>query len=117
MTTVTLSAGGGKYAVKCDGHADTPEVCAAVSALVQALQGWLHATGAIIEREDIQSGNCEITFIPLPFGPMQDIVCDAVYELVSIGFLRLHATAPEQIKVIFSDDSEINADTGGKSRG
>lgn len=99
MTTVTLSAEGGKYSIRCDGHAETPEVCAAVSALVQALQGWMHSAGAKIKKEHIEPGNCELAFSGVGLTGLYE--CDAVHELVSIGFLRLHATAPEQIKVIY----------------
>lgn len=99
MTTVTLSTDGCKYGVKCEGHAETPEVCAAVSVLVQALQGWLHSAGAKISKERFEPGNCELAFSGDGLTGMYE--CDAVHEMVSIGFLRLQATVPEQVKVIY----------------
>lgn len=97
MTDITIERRYETYTVKSKGHADTPEVCAAISALLQALQGWAHNPGIRLTVERVEPGDCELTFFGQNAGKKR--ACESVCDLMCVGFLRLHATAPEQIKV------------------
>ena len=94
----------GEYRVRTEGHADTPEVCAAASALMQTLQGWMHAADIVIKEERIGAGDCELRFKGVD--PCDKLKCHTAYEMLCIGFLRLHATAPNEIRVIISGRPE-----------
>ena len=98
MTTVTLRMEDGRYTLLTQGHAATPEVCAAVSTLVQTLRAWLHNADTEIEVERIGPGDCELRYR----GGSGE-----AWDMTRIGFLCLEATAPAEIQI---------ADTGGITR-
>ena len=92
MTTARLTAApGGRYGVALEGHAArSPALCSALSALVQALQGWLHASGAEIYREELSPGHCALCF--------SGEGSAAAFALVRVGLLRLQATDPKRLQ-------------------
>ena len=94
MTAVRLRDGpGGRFLVELDGHASgSPALCAALSALVQSLQGWLHASGAEIHKEELAPGRCLLDF--------SGEGCAAAFGLVRCGLLRLAATDPARVKIV-----------------
>lgn len=94
----------GEYSVITAGHADTPEVCAAASGLIQALEGWMHTAGMVIQEDRAAEGDCELRFKGID--PCDKLRCHTAYEMTCIGFLRLHATAPDEIRVIISGRPE-----------
>ena len=91
MTKVQLKRVGTAYLVRSEGHATgSAEVCAAVSALMQALEGWLQAEKAVVIHEmRMEPGDCELCFSG---------DCEQAFSLICVGFLRLQATAPELVQ-------------------
>ncbi|MEA4920636.1 MAG: ribosomal-processing cysteine protease Prp [Clostridiaceae bacterium] len=94
MTKVYLEQDGNRYTVSSIGHATgSVEACAAVSMLIQALDGWLSNNPKTkVLHKDMASGKAVIEYIA-------DNGADEVFSLLSIGFLRLAETYPEVIEV------------------
>ncbi len=89
MTKVTVRYGE-SYTLTSIGHAGTGESCTAVSAVVQALAGWVHNhTGTI----SLAKGEAIIAF------PEQD-GAEAVMDLIVIGLLQIQQAAPDDVSVI-----------------
>lgn len=89
MTNVTARYGA-SYTLTSIGHAGTSESCTAVSAIVQALAGWVHNhTGTI----HLEKGKAIIAF------PEQDGAA-AVMDMAVIGLLQIQQAAPEDVSVI-----------------
>ena len=92
MVKITLSGAAGRYALRCTGHAEgRPEVCAAVSALVQTMARWLHCTGAVIETERLEPGDAEMRFAGL--------VSRDGWDFLRLGLLGVAEAAPEAVRV------------------
>ena len=98
MTTVTLERTGSKYTdfwytVEAKGHATgRPEVCTAVSILIQTLHTWLEASGATMSEKTIGSGECRLRFTGKG--------CGTAFEVVQAGFMRMAATNPKDVKCV-----------------
>lgn len=89
MTKVTARYGA-SYSLVSSGHAGTSESCTAVSAIVQALAGWVHNhTGTF----HLKKGEAMIAF------PEQD-GARAVMDLTVIGLLQIQQAAPGDVSVI-----------------
>ena len=90
MTNVTIRYGPHSYCLTSIGHAGTTASCAGVSALVQALAGWVHNghSGGI----SLDKGDAIIAF------PEQE-GADAVMDLITIGLLQIQKAAPDDVSV------------------
>jgi uncharacterized protein YsxB (DUF464 family) len=93
MVKGTIETRDGVHRIECNGHATGSEqVCAAISALMYALAGFLgnqpNAYTAIIGCK-IESGHSEIVFIGY----------DEAFEVVRIGLLQLAKSYPEYLKI------------------
>mgnify|MGYP002522054112 FL=1 len=102
MTRVRLTQDPGRhYAVTCEGHATgSPEVCAAISCLVGSLEGWVeNSPSADVQHMEIRPGFVQIVFTPAAGPDSAPLVCQGVYDLLQIGFLRLEAAAPDLLCV------------------
>ena len=91
MTRVLARYGRGGYRIRCEGHATTPEACAAVSALLQALAGWLANTD-LPGGVSLGPGRALIAF---PDGPG----AAAAMDLTVIGLLQIAKAAPDAVSV------------------
>lgn len=102
MTNVTLSQSVKGFTVKARGHATgSPEMCAAVSCLIQTAAGWLRNTDSItIRTMELGSGKALLKW-------RGGDRARWLWELLEIGFLQLELTAPEYIHV-----ERINAGNG-----
>lgn len=92
MTSVYLERDGGSYTVDARGHATgSAELCAAVSALMFALDGYLHnAVGVEIVTERMNPGDARLHW----HGGTDD-----VWLLMLCGFLGLQEAQPDRIRV------------------
>ena len=98
MTRVKARYGKGGYSVTSIGHAGTTEACIAVSALVQALAGWVHNghSGGIM----LDTGEAMIAFTD----------CSGAHDVMDmtvIGLQQIEKTAPEavHVEVIYEDET------------
>lgn len=93
MTQVKLTQDGNKYTVTATGHATgSVEMCAAISSLLYALDGWLANSDVIVSEKRMDDADVHIVFV----GGER---CETVFDMVTIGFLRLQETDRERIKV------------------
>ncbi len=104
MTRVYLAREGDGYVVRCRGHAtgenalteknggEGARVCAGISCLCCALEGWLQGTGVRTEELRLAPGEAVFRFS----GGER---ARGAFELAAIGFLRLEKTAPERVRV------------------
>ncbi len=98
MTRVRLAQEPGRrYALTCEGHATgSPEVCAAISCLAGSLEGWVeNSPSADAQQLEVRPGFVQIVFTPAAGPGSAPLVCQGVYDLLQIGFLRLEAAAPD----------------------
>ena len=92
MTTVTLSQSGHTYKVKAAGHAaGSPEVCAAVSALMTTLAGYAENCAVRLEVR-LEPGDSEVIFS----GGRE---AAGVYEAMCIGFMQLAASYGDFLQI------------------
>ena len=78
------------YTVVTTGHATgSAACCAAISALVQSLDTWLHYAGAEIRQEIVKHGATVLIF--------SGEGADVAFQVVKLGLLRLESTYPELI--------------------
>lgn len=90
------------FLIKVDGHATgSVELCAGISAIVQALDGWLHESGTMILLEEMSPGKCILKYRA---DTINKISCATAFALTAVGLSRLAATEPE--KMIF-ESSEL----------
>lgn len=95
MTRAIARYGQGWCSLVSVGHAGTAESCAAVSALVQALAGWVRNNGGGVLR--LGAGRAELVF-PRVAG------ADAVMDMAVIGLLQVAKAAPADVAVEIVDD-------------
>ena len=93
MTQVNLTQDGNRYTVTATGHATgSVEMCAAISALLYALEGWLANSSVNVQEKRMDDADVRIVFV----GGKS---CETVFDMVTIGFLRLQETDRNRIKV------------------
>ena len=94
MTTVYLEHEGGTFAIHARGHATgSPEVCAAVSALMYTLAGWLKQHPEIGGIQRLDDGDASVVFFD------RSDAAKTAFELADVGFRQLAASYPEYISV------------------
>ena len=93
MTHVYLEQDGNRYPVTAKDHATgSVEMCAAISTLVYTLEGWLRNSTVLVLECTVEDGHVHIVFA----GGSN---CETVFDMVTVGFLRLQATDPEHVCV------------------
>ena len=93
MTQVNLTQDGNRYTVTATGHATgSVEMCAAISSLLYALEGWLANSSVIVLERKMDDADVRFVFV----GGKS---CETVFDMVTIGFLRLQETDRNRIKV------------------
>lgn len=99
MTHVRARYGRYGYCLTSIGHAETTEACVAVSALVQALAGWVH-NGPRSSGVSLDKGEATIAFADCPGA-------HEVMDLIVIGLLQIEKAAPDAVKieVIYEDET------------
>ena len=90
MSEVRLSAGGGRFSLSVRGHAPDAARCAAVSALVYTLCGWLrNAAGVELEAARLAPGDALLVWRG----------GEAAREFALVGFLQLEKTGACRVTV------------------
>ena len=97
MTRVSLTAAEGRYAVECQGHATgSVEACAAVSALMYSLIGYLINEESIdVLGQELKDGYSYAVF-------SGGIAARTLYDLMTVAFLQLESKLGEYISVNIS---------------
>lgn len=122
MTRITLHRSGGHFRLTAQGHATgsgpttgSPVVCAAVSAIVFALGGYLkylEGTGEVaLDALRLESGDAELAAHPVD--PRSDAARHP-FAMAAVGLLQLAEKYPENIFVNSQSFFQI---TGGDSEG
>ena len=91
MVKGTIETRDGVHRIECRGHATGSEkVCAAISALMYALVGYLvNRDNAVIHDKILDSGYNRVVFEGF----------DDAFEVVRIGLLQVAHTYPEYLKI------------------
>lgn len=111
MTNITMQGDGGRYRLAAVGHAaGRPEVCAAVSAIVYALGGYLknleQARAVTLGTFLLESGAAELEVVgPLPADGWAGV--QAAFGMAAVGLLQIAAKYPEQVQVNTGDFFKI----------
>ncbi len=92
MTEVLFTNDGDIRTVTCRGHADSPELCAAVSALCFTLAGYLHNVPCWISVEKLEPGNVELEFVG------RHVSARSAFDMAAVGFMQLEKSYPGRIK-------------------
>ena len=94
MTRVKARYGRKGYQIEAHDHAGTTQSCVAVSAIIQALAGWVHNghNGAI----SLDKGEAIIAF--------SGEGADTAMDLTVIGLLQVQQAAPEDVSVVVEYD-------------
>ncbi len=95
MTEIRLSERDGRYCIEAQGHAEgDPKACAAASALLYAIGGYLlnEKRGVELEAMRLESGDGMFRF-------RGGVRAEAAFHMAAIGFLQLERAVPEQVKV------------------
>lgn len=97
MTRVYLEQDGRRFLVSCQGHATgSTEMCAAISCLVQTLDGWLDQEECAVTERKVEPGTAVLRF-------SGGARCKAVFDLLVTGFFCLAATDQQHISVVFQE--------------
>lgn len=104
MTNITIQCSGGSFKLTAVGHAaGSPEVCAAVSAIVCALGGYLRNLEA--------AGTAQLRALTLEPGAAgieaRGQTARAPFELAAIGLMQIAAKYPELVAVDAQDFFQI----------
>lgn len=97
MTTIICEIAGSEMSLELDGHATgSPEACAGISALVEALGTYIVDAGAkhvhrLYERW-IEDGSCG-------FRLRGDQTMAEVFRLVCIGLMQISMAYPDQVSI------------------
>lgn len=90
MTRIRARYGRDGYSVVSTGHAGESQTCTAVSAIIQALAGWVQNTFG--NGISLEKGNAIIEF---PKGEGGETAMDVTV----IGLLQVQKAAPDDVKV------------------
>lgn len=94
MTHVIIRYGREGYSLTATGHAGTEKECVAVSAVIQALAGWVHTQHSGVLS--LGKGEAKIAFPKMP-GAL------TAMDLTAIGLQQIEAKAPDSVKVEILD--------------
>lgn len=95
MTEIQATVNNNHYRLQVSNHADDSRVCAAVSALVQTLEGALiNHDSAVCHYSKLEPGDASIEFIAQDEYPAEDMRC------ILIGLMQLQKTYPDKIVLI-----------------
>lgn len=95
MTKVNATVKAGKYSLECRGHADTVEVCSAISALCYTLAGCLINNANVRDLSyDLTPGRANITY------SASDIRADEEFRVCLIGLLQIRNSHPKEIIIV-----------------
>jgi len=95
MTEIQATVNNRHYRLQVSNHAESSQVCTAVSTLVQTLEGSLcNHDSAVCHYSILQPGNAVIEFLAEDEYPAEDFRC------VLIGLMQLQKTYPEEIVLI-----------------
>ncbi len=93
MTEIRMERGGGRYALTARGHATgSPQVCAAISALVYALAGYLENVRGTVQvgESRLDSGDARLCW-------SGGTRAEAAYELAAVGLCQLAKRYPRYV--------------------
>lgn len=94
MTKITATVNGKHYKIEARNHADTSDVCAAVSTIMCTLDGAIrNNSDAVCVYSCLESGYAKVEYIA--DGPLAEE--DAAMAL--IGLMQIREAFPEQIKI------------------
>ena len=101
MSDIYIEADGDHYTVDARGHAATVELCAAISALLYMLCGWLHnEDGVELVTERMEPGNARLEW-------RGGAGSRTALKMILCGFLNLQASAKDYISVAVCADAEF----------
>lgn len=94
MTNVYAERDGNRYMIHAKGHATGfPDICAAVSCLMQTLEGYIYAEDSITDKlVRLREGEASVSFIG-------GDKAEAAFSMTVIGMQRLEATNGDAVKV------------------
>ena len=95
MTEIYAEKAGDLYTISAKGHAaGSSEVCAAVSAILYALAGYMENAGESIDSilTSMDSGCAVISF-------RGGQAAEAVFDMAVIGLMQIEAACPKYIRV------------------
>lgn len=98
MTSITITAGAGRWRFEASGHATgSPEACSAVSALLYALAGWLRNAppGVRPGRTYLAPAAADIAFSDAGSGG----AAEAVADCIAVGLLQVASAEPGAVRV------------------
>lgn len=99
MSDIYIEADGDRYTVDARGHAATVQLCAAISALLYTLLGWLkNADGVSIVTERMEPGNARIEW-------RGGDGSRTALEVIACGFLNIEAGAKDYVRVTICADA------------
>lgn len=91
MTKVYGEVSGGRCLIKAHGHATgNPQVCAGVSALLSAVDGYLSQHPDMVLRRKLAPADVVLEF---------DTTAQSVFDVAMIGLIQIEMAHPEFISV------------------
>lgn len=97
MTRISFSDKRGRLRICAEGHATGSEAaCAAVSAIMYALAGWLlneNGEGAELEKSELRAGYAEIIF-------SGGEAARTAYEMAVIGLMQIAQAEPKRVSIV-----------------
>lgn len=110
MTRVYAKKGGGKYLLRCDGHAKTSAACNYITGIMYAFAGYV--------KNAERWGNAKINALEIEAEAPRFVVdciggsdVEAAFDAAVIGFLQLQETDAEEVTVEMGKFSEKNSET------
>ena len=91
MTKVYGEVSGGRCLITAQGHATgSPQVCAVVSALLSAVDGYLSQHPDMVIRRELASADVVLEF---------EATAQSVFDVAMIGLIQIEMAHPEFISV------------------
>lgn len=99
MITVKVTKKENVYRAVSEGHAEDPEVCAAMTCLLNTLRGSIeNMTESGKKKYKVESGKFNIKYIPENI--YDDATAGVIFNGLIIGVLQLQETYPGEIAVV-----------------
>lgn len=104
MVVASFYSNNGEHELMLFGHAEgSPEVCAAASAIVYALAGWVENNREHLDERkqafiDLKSGDACLLFTG-------DVCADAAFQVAEIGLAQLANSYPDYISCLWAENS------------